>query len=121
MSNFKFIWLVTLLLLLNGCSWNIAPFVRNHTNQPIEIIVKTGTYTPIVVEYLNTFYHPKILDLNAKSEYHFNDSLRYEIIDSTSFKLVIPEKSTAHIGLPYGWRYRDYSILFKHENGQVDS
>ena len=108
MKCIKPLHLIPFIILLNGCSFSISPFVRNHTNHSIQMIVKTDTYTPIDIEYLNAFYHPEILDMNAKTTYDFKDSLKYELIDSTSFKLVIPKKSTALISLPYGWRNRDF-------------
>lgn len=85
------------------------------------MIVKTDTSTSIDIKYLNASYHPEILDMNMKTRYDFKDSLKYELIDSTSFKLVIPKKSTALIGLPYGWFSRDYSVCFKQQNGKIDT
>lgn len=109
------------MILLTGCSWSIIPFVRNFEVFPITMTVTTKTYTPIDVDFLTAYTKKGILEMNPKSKYEFKDTLIYQIVDSISFKIIIPPKSTNLVQLPYGWNYRDYIITFGYPNNQIDT
>ena len=84
---------VLLLAVLNSCSFGIASFIRNFSNDPLTVVIKFPSDINLQINSIP--FDNQILAIRKKTIKFLNDSLIINKIDHSSFSFVVPGNSTA--------------------------
>ena len=84
-----------ILTSLSGCSLSIMNFVRNLSNNPLNVTI----VTPFTLSEIKSFafYSDTIVEINHKTWKHLKDSLPVTRIDATTYSFIVPAHSTTNL------------------------
>lgn len=124
MKKFRFL-LLCFVFVLCGCEANLEWYARNLTDQPVTVSLHYPTqkekyrapFIPLKRKTVN--FKKDILKIDYETSDALSDSLSIQMIDSATYQLVIPARSTVELSriIPTDYGRSEYNVVMEFEQG----